>query len=66
MQKTPLVAMTDEERICFDRGMIQWRNSLCRQDMNEEDRVKGALLTYQRQAFAFQIRKEIVNDARSD
>ena len=62
MQKTPLVAMTDEERMCFERGMIQWRNSLVRPDLGEEDRVKGALLAYQRQAFAFATMKEETNE----
>jgi hypothetical protein len=47
--------MTSHERICFDAGMSQWQRSKARPDMSEEDRVKGALLAYQRQAFAFEM-----------
>lgn len=47
--------MTADERLCFDRALAQWKASLKRPDMSEEDRVKGALLAYQRQAFALQL-----------
>lgn len=50
---SPLVAMTEAEQACFDMAMQQWRKSLNRPDLSEQDRVKGALLAYQRQAFAF-------------
>jgi len=50
--RSPLGPQTDDERRCFDRGMEQWRASLKRPDMTEEDRVKGALEAYCRQAFA--------------
>ncbi len=49
---SPLGPQTDDERRCFDRGMEQWRASLKRPDMTEEDRVKGALEAYCRQASA--------------
>jgi hypothetical protein len=50
--RSPLGPQTDDDRRCFDRGMEQWRASLKRPDMTEEDRVKGALDAYCRQAFA--------------
>ena len=49
---SPLGPQTPDERLCFERGMQQWRASLKRPDMTEEDRVKGALEAYCRQAFA--------------
>jgi hypothetical protein len=48
---TPL-NMSETERLAFDRAMDQWRRSLKRPDLAEEDRVKGALLAYQRQIIA--------------
>lgn len=54
--------MTDDERLCFDSGMEQWRRSLKRPDMSEEDRIKGALLAYQRLALALALRR-VVEDA---
>lgn len=50
---TPLVTMREDERVCFDRAMDQWLASIKRLDLSEKDRVKGALLAYQRQAFVF-------------
>ncbi|WP_157970114.1 hypothetical protein [Pelagibacterium sediminicola] len=50
---TPLVTMREDERVCFDRAMDQWLASTKRPDLSEQDRVKGALLAYQRQAFVF-------------
>lgn len=44
---------TIEEKICEDRAMDQWRASLKRPDLSEEDRVRGAIEAYQRQAYAF-------------
>ncbi|MDW9481711.1 hypothetical protein GOB57_23980 [Sinorhizobium meliloti] len=43
------------ERVCTDRAMSQWRQSLKRSDLNEEARVRGAIEAYKRQAFAFSI-----------
>lgn len=43
---------TVEENICEIRAMDQWRASLKRPDLSEEDRVRGAIEAYQRQAFA--------------
>lgn len=51
----PLGPQTNAERICFGRGMQQWRASLNRPDLSEEDRVKGALEAYCRMAFALSI-----------
>lgn len=45
-------ALAKAEVICFGRAMDQWRASLKRPDLTEEDRVKGAIAAYQRQAFA--------------
>lgn len=47
--------MTTEERTCFEAGIRQWERSLKRPDLREQDRVVGALLAYQRQAFAFTV-----------
>lgn len=44
--------MTEAERISFERALEQWRRSLKRPDLTEKERVIGALLAYQRQAFA--------------
>jgi hypothetical protein len=41
------------ERVCTDRAMAQWKQSLGRGDLDEEARVKGAIEAYKRQAFAF-------------
>lgn len=49
---SPTYAMNAVERLAFDRGMLQWCASLKRPDLSEEDRVRGALLAYQRQALA--------------
>lgn len=65
MQKTPLLTMTDDEFCCFCRAMEQWRNSLTRTDLCEEDRIKGALLAYQRQAFAIEIGKVVLDENSS-
>lgn len=54
-QCAPAYTMDDDERLCFERAVNQWRRSLKRADMSEEDRVKGALLAYMRQAFAMRI-----------
>ena len=48
----PVFAMAPDEELCFARAMEQWTASLKRPDLTDEDRVKGALLAYQRQAFA--------------
>lgn len=53
------LAQTDDERLCFERGMDQWRASLKRPDMTEEDRVKGALQAYERQAFALKMMEDL-------
>lgn len=42
----------DVEELAFQRALDQWRASLKRTDLKEEDRVKGALLAYQRQVLA--------------
>ena len=47
--------MTPDERLCFDRAMLQWHSSLKRPDMSEKDRVKGALLAYQRQWLVLEV-----------
>lgn len=44
--------MPAEERLCRDRAMAQWRASLKRPDLTEEDRVRGAIEAHQRQALA--------------
>lgn len=43
------------ERVCTDRAMAQWKQSLKRPDLDEEARVRGAVDAYKRQAFAFTI-----------
>lgn len=47
-----IAVMTENERLAFDSALHQWRRSLKRPDLGEEDRVKGALLAYQRQIIA--------------
>jgi len=42
-----------EEKICTDTAMSQWERSLKRTDLQEKDRVRGAIEAYKRQAFAF-------------
>lgn len=42
---------TEHEMLCEQRAMDQWRASLKRPDLTEEDRVRGAVQAYQRQAF---------------
>lgn len=44
---------TLEEKTCELRAMDQWKASLKRPDLSEEDRVRGAIEAYQRQAFVF-------------
>ena len=39
------------EKLSTDAAMSQWQSSLKRPDLSEEDRVKGAILAYQRQFF---------------
>lgn len=46
---------TIEEKTCEQRAMEQWRASLKRPDLTEEDRVRGAIAAYQRQAFVFSV-----------
>lgn len=43
------------ERVCTDRALAQWKQSLKRPDLDEEARVRGAIEAYKRQAFAFTI-----------
>ena len=43
------------ERICTDRAIAQWQQSLKRKDLDEEARVRGAVEAYKRQALAFTI-----------
>jgi len=45
----------EQEKICTQVAMDQWRRSLKRPDMQEEDRIKGALMAYKRMLFAFEI-----------
>lgn len=47
--------LTQDERICFDRAMGQWRKSLLRPDLSEQDRVAGALFAYMRQQTALDL-----------
>lgn len=51
--------MTADEQLCFDAALAQWDMSRKRQDMREIDRVKGALLAYQRQALALQMVRDV-------
>jgi hypothetical protein len=44
---------TVEENVCALRAMEQWTASLSRPDLSEEDRVRGAIEAYQRQAYVF-------------
>jgi hypothetical protein len=44
--------MTADERTCLDHAMEHWKASTNRPDLVEADRVKGALLAYQRMAVA--------------
>lgn len=48
--------MTKVERLAFDRAMEAWAQSLKRKDLSENDRVRGALLAYQRQVIACEMR----------
>ncbi|MCV9964036.1 hypothetical protein OIU34_19330 [Pararhizobium sp. BT-229] len=43
------------ERVCTERAIAQWKQSLKRPDLDEEARVRGAVEAYKRQAFAFAI-----------
>ena len=47
--------MNAVEKLCFDRAMDAWQQSRGRADLTEEDRVKGALLAYMRQAEAVDV-----------
>jgi hypothetical protein len=47
--------LSDDERLCIDRGMEQWVASLSRPDLTERDRVGGALMAYCGQAFALKL-----------
>jgi len=47
--------VASSEKDCFEAGMNRWKRSLKRTDLSEEDRVKGALQAYQRQAYAIAI-----------
>ncbi|MCO5144602.1 MAG: hypothetical protein M9895_00335 [Aquamicrobium sp.] len=47
--------LTKNERVCFDRAMGQWWQSLSRPDLTDEDRVKGALHAYMRQQTALDL-----------
>jgi hypothetical protein len=51
----PISEYEREERICTDRAMAQWKQSLKRPDLDEEARVRSAIEAYKRQAFAFTI-----------
>lgn len=42
----------EEEKLCKAAAMAQWEASLKRPDLTERDRVRGAIETYSRQAFA--------------
>jgi hypothetical protein len=55
MGHSPIYAMDADERLCFDAALDQWNRSLKRPDLQEVDRVKGALLAYMRQAFALRL-----------
>lgn len=44
-----------QEAICTDAAMSQWERSLKRPDMQEKDRVRGAVEAYKRQALAFRM-----------
>lgn len=52
MTSPVMLAMTPDELLCYDRAMTQWEASLKRPDLDERDRVRGAIEAYQRQAFA--------------
>lgn len=41
------------ERACKETSLIQWEKSLKRIDLEEKDRVRGAMEAYGRQAFAY-------------
>lgn len=41
------------EQVCKDAALSQWERSLKRPDLDEKDRVTGAIEAYKRQAFAF-------------
>lgn len=49
----------DDERLCHERGMEQWRASLKRPDLREEDRVRGALQAFARQHLAIEVLKSV-------
>lgn len=49
----PLEEYERQEAICTDAAMSQWERSLKRADMQEKDRVRGAVEAYKRQALAF-------------
>ncbi len=51
----PLEEYERQEAICTDAAMSQWERSLKRPDMQEKDRVRGAVEAYKRQALAFRI-----------
>lgn len=54
-----MMQLTEIEQLCFDRAMGQWEASTKRPDLEERDRVGGALQAYIRQATALKMREEI-------
>jgi len=53
----------EDEKLCYDGAMAVWYQSLKRSDLTEEDRVKGALLAYQRHWFAIvELRKKKITE----
>jgi hypothetical protein len=44
------------ENLCTEAAMAQWEKSLKRPDLQEKDRVRGAIEAYKRQAFALRMR----------
>ena len=48
--RRPFGHLTEDEMVCFAHAMEAWQASRKRPDLQEEDRVKGALDAYIRQA----------------
>ena len=45
----------EDEEIATRAAMAQWHASLKRDDLSDEDRVRGAIEAYKRQWFTFQV-----------
>jgi hypothetical protein len=56
----------EEERLCRDRAMAQWKESLKRTDLSERDRVLGAIEAYARQAYAIALMRDIEKEQTWD